>query len=224
MVCALKPLCFRPRHPDQALPGPPRVPSPSSLTPVPGDSPETIPTVLTHTPEGPKGLGRFPSDQKRQGLRGPVGQAAPRQDGGERVRWSFPKSPFYFNTGCAPKIPLPGLGQVAGHSQHQAPSNVQREARARDPMRGVTGPRPGVPGSLKTRWKLGAHWVELFWGVSEWPGQVAGVCRGPDDNQRQEAPGLCRRGGSGAGPDPCPLFAPPALQNKLLELNSERCR
>ena len=117
----------------------------------------------THThPEARKGLGHLP--QRPRGAGAAWASLGPKPDHNEvRKRGSagvFPKGPFYFNSGSTQKTFLLGLGQVAGHSQHQGPSPSPDRHQS---QRSQGGERLGpdrVPGSQERGRKLsaGADW------------------------------------------------------------------
>lgn len=163
------------------------------------DPPESLPQ-RSHTLLRLKGLAHLP--------RGPGAgvaawakepQRSQRVAGGTLLA-SSPGTRFISTLVVPQKPSLSGVSQAAGHSQLWGP-DLQKDARARAPREGRRRPRPVVPGSPETGSPL------------------CGVASG---SQRGD-PG--RGWQSGEGQEvPCPFPIPPGLQNKLLELNSERCR
>lgn len=155
-------------------------------------------TALPHTPEA-QGPGSPPQRPGGGAVWAKEPQRSQRVAGGTLLA-SSPGTRFISTLVVPQKPSLSVVSQAAGHSQLWGP-NLQKDTRARAPREGRRRPRPVVPGSPETGSPL------------------CGVASG---SQRGD-PG--RGWQSGEGQEvPCLFPIPPGLQNKLLELNSERCR
>lgn len=151
-----------------------------------------------HTPEGPRAW-LTPQRPREAGGGALLGLKNHSEVAGGPLLASPPGARFISTLAAPQKPSLSGVSQAAGHSQLRDP-DLRKTPGPEPPGKGDTGPDQGSQAAPK----LGAHFVGWPRGASE--GTWAG---GGGLERDRKYP---------------PFPIPPGLQNKLLELNSERCR